>query len=194
MKERFVKSVIYVFVLVLFFSSLMWALRPDPEPIPEPGLLTTYENISFLSPVERVPVVIELPPDEAWDRDNLEVMCLGLNIYHEARGSSLEDQVGTALVVMNRVASERFPNTVCGVVWQSAQFSWTNDGRSDRTHELAAYEQSMMIAVYVWNGFYPDFTHGATHYHTREINPSWGRFGYEQISIGSHIYMKVRDR
>ena len=46
------------------------------------------------------------------------VICLALNTYHEAKNQSLVGQVATAQVVMNRVADDRFPNTLCEVVKQ----------------------------------------------------------------------------
>lgn len=45
-------------------------------------------------------------------------------LHYEARGESYEGKVAVASVVMNRVESSRFPNTVCGVVKQRKQFSW----------------------------------------------------------------------
>ena len=47
-----------------------------------------------------------------------EIACLAVNIYHEDRGESSEGQLAVAFVTLNRVASEAYPNTVCGVVYQ----------------------------------------------------------------------------
>ncbi len=61
-----------------------------------------------------------------------EVFCLAQNIYFEA---SVEHRVGksaVAHVTLNRVDSPRYPDSVCEVVWQDRQFSWTQDGKSDR--------------------------------------------------------------
>ena len=75
-------------------------------------------------------------------------ICLALNTYHEAKNQSLVGQIATAQVVMNRVADDRYPNTVCEVVKQGhtsflkkfnknnairhrCQFSWYCDGKSD---------------------------------------------------------------
>jgi len=53
------------------------------------------------------------------------IECLAKNIYHEARGENLEGQIAVAIVTLNRVKSKHYPNTVCGVVYQYKQFSWT---------------------------------------------------------------------
>ena len=55
-----------------------------------------------------------------------ELLCLALNIYHEARAESKADRKDMGVVTLNRLADERFPDTVCGVVDQPFQFSWTN--------------------------------------------------------------------
>jgi len=51
-------------------------------------------------------------------------LCLSSVIHHEAKGESKEGQIAVANVVMNRVKSGKFPDTVCGVVKQRGQFSW----------------------------------------------------------------------
>ena len=57
-------------------------------------------------------------------RSEESVKCLQLNLYHEARGSSLADQAAVADVVLNRVESNSYPNTVCGVVKQARMSPW----------------------------------------------------------------------
>ena len=53
-----------------------------------------------------------------------ELMCLATNIYFEARGEPEAGQFMVGFVTMNRVYDKRFPNTVCGVVYQPGQFIW----------------------------------------------------------------------
>ena len=62
--------------------------------------------------------------------DDLE--CLVRNVYHESRNQSLLGQAAVAHVTLSRVKSPLYPDSVCGVVWQKGQFSWTEDGKSDR--------------------------------------------------------------
>ena len=50
------------------------------------------------------------------------LMCMAINIYHEARNESVIGQIAVGQVVMNRVADERFPNTVCEVVTQGKHY------------------------------------------------------------------------
>ena len=94
-----------------------------------------------------------------WEAINVAVVCLALNVYHEAKNQPFEGQVAVAQVVLNRVKDERFPNTICEVVeqgpvyesWKTrndptlepvywpeknrCQFSWYCDGKSDKIRE-----------------------------------------------------------
>lgn len=54
-----------------------------------------------------------------------DVDILARNIYFEARGSSVEDQIAVGLTVLNRVHSDKYPNTIAEVVYQPRQYSWT---------------------------------------------------------------------
>ena len=54
------------------------------------------------------------------------LMCMALNIYHEAKNQSMLGQIAVGQVAMNRVADSRFPNTVCEVVKQAVTYKGTN--------------------------------------------------------------------
>ena len=75
--------------------------------------------------------------------------CLALAIYWEARNQPTIGQLAVAQVVVNRVESKRWPSTICDVVWQKKQFSWTHDGKSDRPKEKTAWRKSKMLAALV---------------------------------------------
>src|SRR5882672_3004751 len=55
----------------------------------------------------------------------VNIACLARNVYFEARGEPEAGQYAVAEVTMNRKASGRYPNTVCGVVYERQAFSWT---------------------------------------------------------------------
>ena len=117
------------------------------------------------------------------------IVCLAMNIYHEARGEEFEGQVAVAEVTMNRVASEKFPDTVCDVVWQKNQFSWTNDGRSDKTPETEAYREAVSIATeFVDGGSNLEVGHGALWYHTSAVSPFWADHYRLLGNIGNHYF------
>lgn len=131
-----------------------------------------------------------------------ELHCLAQNIYFEARGESAEGQLAVALVSMNRVDSPRFPNSVCAVVWQPRQFSWTHDGKSDRPKEKMAWRQAMDLARFVYNNYHNlprqrrmifDITHGALHYYApRLAKPYWVKHQEVTRAIGGHVFLRKR--
>ena len=115
--------------------------------------------------------------------------CLALNVYHEARGEPRIDQNAVAHVVINRVESGRFPSTICRVVYQPGQFSWTTRGY--RQNERGAWNRSLQVAEGVLNGSISDPTDGATYFwnHNR-VRPSWTRRLVETLRTSSHAYGK----
>lgn len=138
---------------------------------------------------------IVLPLRHAPDLERDELICLALNVYHEARGSTLLDKIGTAFVAMNRLDKNyRGAETVCEVVWQRKQFSWTHDGKSDIPKESAPWRESQMLAFMVWkssNFDLNDHTEGSTHYVRYDIfdKVSWTKNAKSTVQYGYHIYM-----
>lgn len=113
--------------------------------------------------------------------------CLALNIYFEARGESPDAQRMIAEVVMERVNSPEYPHSVCAVVWQHGQFSWTEDGKSDRPKDTVAWLNAQIIAneTLLFGG---EFRTGATHYATRDITPHWADEMQIVGSYDNHIF------
>lgn len=77
--------------------------------------------------------------------DSQEVLCLAKNIYFESRGESLAGKLAVAKVTLNRTKHEDFPGTVCKVVYQPGQFSWTAKKRHTIT-DYKAWQESLEIA------------------------------------------------
>ena len=132
------------------------------------------------------------------------LVCLALNIYHEARDQPFIGQVAVAQVVMNRVADNRYPDDVCEVVMQGptyswkpdfpvrhrCQFSWYCDGKSDKTPDQTAWKQALVIAQGVHTGNLDDFVEGATHYHATYVLPEWAETKYKTVQIGEHVFYR----
>jgi spore germination cell wall hydrolase CwlJ-like protein len=115
--------------------------------------------------------------------------CLAMNIYFEARGEGVDAQRMVAEVVMERVSQEGYPKTVCGVVWDEGQFSWTSDGLSDKPKDTRAWLQSQIIAndVLLYGG---EFLTGATHYHSTDVHPYWADDMMVMGQYGKHIFYR----
>ena len=132
------------------------------------------------------------------------IVCLALNVYHEAKNQSLAGQIAVAEVVMNRVDDPRYPNNVCDVVKQGltykwkpsvpirnqCQFSWYCDGKSDVAKEKDAWEESISIAKGVYYGYLDAYLEGATHYHAYYVNPSWAETKTYITRIDDHIFYR----
>lgn len=116
------------------------------------------------------------------------VLCLALNIYFEARDQPIDGKLMVAEVTLNRVASEHFPDSVCGVVWQPGAFSWTHDGKSDTPHDLESFADAVIIANEAINNPSTLLGTSATYYHEQSIHPYWADSFVSLGKVGSHIF------
>jgi len=123
-----------------------------------------------------------------------ELHCLALNIYHEARSESDEGKFAVAQVTLNRVRSHRYPDSVCKVVWQRGQFSWTRDGRSDRPRNLRAWEEALWVATTAYDFNPLNMVGRATHYHAVYVRPFWSVAHRRVGRIGQHIFYEAPAR
>jgi len=129
----------------------------------------------------------------------IDVMCLALTIYYEARSEPLRGQYKVAEVVMNRVESDRYPDTICGVMKQDTgplkhdcQFSFYCDGKPERPSEDIPWLFAQIIANDVVRYGIKSNT-GATHYHATYVKPYWKTKLKYLYQIGSHhFYKEVR--
>lgn len=118
--------------------------------------------------------------------------CLKTALYFEARGESIEGQFAVAEVILNRVDSVRYPNTVCGVVQQggarSCQFSFNCDGKAEAMVDPEAEAISGRIARVMLDGAPRNLTDGAMYFHTLGVKPSWSKRFEKTASIGAHLF------
>lgn len=131
----------------------------------------------------------------AADRER-ELKCLAQNIYYEAGYEPFEGKVAVAQVTLNRAESGKFPDDICGVIFQKGviydkvicQFSWYCEQPAIRKPmNPAAYQESMAVAKKVLlEGFRLDGLKNALYYHADYVSPKWGK---EKIAtIGRHIF------
>ena len=119
-------------------------------------------------------------------------MCLAKNIYFEAANQSYMGQQAVAFVTLNRVRSKLYPDSICDVVWQHKQFSWTKDGKSNSPRSVKNFTIALAAAVYVYNNYgrVKDPTRGAIMYHAVYISPYWHHDYKPTVIIGDHIFLK----
>ncbi len=125
-----------------------------------------------------------------------EWQCLAEALYFEARGETVKGQFAVAEVIMNRVDSPNYPDSVCGVVHQgtgrkyACQFTYTCDGHKEVINEPAAYDRVAKVAKLMVNGAPRILTQGATHYHTTAVSPRWARKFPRTARYGVHLFYR----
>ena len=147
-----------------------------------------------------------------------ELYCLSLNAYHEARGVDFDEMLAVSQVVMNRV-DRTMDATVCDVItegpiresWRTrqddtlseeervyfpirhrCQFSWYCDGRSDAVRNLTGWEDAVIAAYLVYNGYGEDRVDGALYYyaHKKIDMPMWAEGMTVTAVLNGHTYLK----
>lgn len=167
--------------------------------------INTYVNLNAYNYTPKItePKVIErydpLPeykaPEFQYDIDYEQLRCLALNVYFEARGESHTGQHAVAWVTFNRVDSEEYPDTICDVVFQDSQFSWTHDGKSDKPKDRLSWKIALYIALNVYKdhirGYYfNDPTKGSTMFHASYADVYWKEDFIETAQIDNHVFYK----
>ena len=148
---------------------------------------------------------------------NTEAYCLAQNILFEASVEPMAGKIAVGLVVLNRVNDNRYPDTVCEVIYQGptyeswktrqnpdladqdriyypvkhrCQFSWYCDGKSDETHASENWYKSQIVALQLLDGKYTDIMEGATHYHATWVSPSWRHELTFIGQVGEHLFYR----
>ena len=104
-------------------------------------------------------------------------------IYAEARGESYTGQVAVGAVILNRVASSAFPNTIAGVIYQKGAFTAVSDGQIN----LEPNKTAMNAASDALNGWDP--TYGCLYYYNPAVATSSWIFGRKTVTtIGKHVF------
>lgn len=112
-----------------------------------------------------------------------DVELLAHCVYGEARGEPYVGKVAVAAVVLNRVKSSSFPNTISGVIYQDGAFTCVSDGQLYLTPDEDAYR----AARDALNGWDP--TYGCLYYYNPATAVSawiWSR--EVRLTIGAHSF------
>ena len=131
--------------------------------------------------------------------DMRNLACLARNVYFEARGEPTAGQLEVAQVTMNRMASGRFSDSVCGVVYQKrwdpirkryvGAFSWTEfDALPAPAGE--DWVRAWDVAETVYYRREAPALENALFYHATYIKPDWARGKKPVARIGNHIFYR----
>jgi spore germination cell wall hydrolase CwlJ-like protein len=161
------------------------SFRPSPE---ETAYHPTTEGLDF-----------RYKGESQAEFEARERRCLSTAIYFEARGEPVRGQIAVGQVILNRVRSPIFPETICGVVYQGqmqkgCQFSFTCDGRTDNPRDDDQWALAQDIAKQIMSGeaWLPEVGY-STFYHANYVSPRWARAMNKIDRIGRHIFYKKRN-
>ena len=159
------------------------------------------KKLIILALLLTVPIVIEA----RYSFKNLtDYQCMVANIFFEARGETIQGMQAVAKVTMNRAKSNRYPSSICAVVFQRKQFSWTHQqswkvinrivtGQVNhlKGKDLQAYTIAQIIAHNAVTGklLVPKLK-DSMYYHATYVNPKWARKMQRVAKVGSHIFYK----
>jgi spore germination cell wall hydrolase CwlJ-like protein len=145
------------------------------------GQASIGTDLHDLTPRHQSPAMVT---DQISGIDHVQLKCLADNMYFEARSEGAVGMLAVAMVTINRVTNENYPDTICEVVHQGkhteswktrkikdlpdelreyvpvtnrCQFSWYCDGVPDIVRNKKLYEQAMYIAEVVLSGFQQNF-------------------------------------
>ena len=135
------------------------------------------------------------------------LLCMALNVFFEARDQPMIGQIAVAETVLNRVHSEKYPDTVCEVVYQGqyyswnpelpirnrCQFSWYCDGKSDIPKDKGAWQTSLTVAHGVLYGYTESVVEDALWYHAYYVIPEWSKSKRKIVRINDHIFYGVKN-
>ena len=150
-------------------------------------LLLSYKTIGIHPPVETFSAK----------------QCLIANIFFESRGESKKGMQAVAAVTMNRVNHKNYPDSVCAVVFQKKQFSWTHEQTSSRILAVLKGDTSWMqlkdrqsykIAVDIVSSprlhYMQLLPKNAVFYHSVKVKPYWVKHKIQVARIGRHVFYR----
>ena len=125
------------------------------------------------------------------------VLCLALAIYYEANTEPYVGKVAVAQVIMNRVKSNLYPDSICEVVEQGSdkgrrkcQFSFMCDGLKEEPVPGKSWDSAVAVAGHVFSGLAPKVVpKNVLHYHSISVLPNWSLSMKRYKTIGRHIFL-----
>lgn len=110
--------------------------------------------------------------------------CLVENIYHEARGESFRGQVLVGKTTLARLEHPAYPDTICKVVYQPKQFSWTAT-KNKAIKDAQALARATEAA---WHALQDKTEHAPLFFHATYVKPSWAKTKQLLVKEGNHVF------
>lgn len=168
---------------ILFLVSVLWSgcLQTGPS------TATSTPRAATPNPAPDLSALGDLGPDGSVTCNGPQsaFQCMMCNCHHETEGESYAGKVAVGKVVMTRVGMDSYPNSVCGVVYQPSQFSWTLSSTKRRERISGESYRNCYRAVQASLAFRG---HYASHFHTPSVSPRWARTCRRLERIDGHIF------
>ena len=160
------------------------------EAVAQAGIQTGEENVETEVPAEETELEPEVVEEEETDILNLEYNDYNVLlkiVEAEAGGENLTGKIMVANVILNRVNSDRFPNTVTEVVYQKSQFSPTIDGR---INTVSISQETLTAVERALSG--EDHSNGALYFRSVHCNSTWFDNRLTRVAEhGNHIFYTI---
>ena len=151
--------------------------------------------------------ILHGPPFKIRDNvvpNNTEYRCLLRAVWHEARGESFKGRLFVSKTILNRTRSERFPQSICKVVYQKYQFSFAHQIPMNKQYvrpktelEKQTFRQVELASfISIWvDRLGVDFTDNSKYYHTTTVRPKWNYSKLEKVqTVGNHVFYKRKEK
>ena len=144
-------------------------------------------------------VTLGVSKASSFDSDN-DLHCLAEVVYFEARGEEFIGQLAVAVVVMNRVNNDKYPDNICDVAHQGlyhkngvpvrhkCSFSYWCDGKKEIITDMDAWLRAIAVTQMVLSGITLESVSDATHYHANYVKPFWSKDAELVDQIGGHKF------
>lgn len=185
-----------------FFAQDAFApIDPTPPQAGDPAVtaLSPGSHSPHVLQIDNGPAALSMPMRGLTFLDQARALqCMTNAIYYEAGNEPEEGQRAVAQVILNRLASGRWPSSICGVIYQGTersdrlcQFTFSCDGSMARTPAAPSWARARRIAARVLSGevFAPAGL--ATFYHTLAVRPPWADRVRPVAVIGAHIFYRL---
>ena len=164
---------------------------------------------AVVQPAEQVPVALPQQPSHASLRAEDAIMtkvlaehrCLSEALYYEARGEGKEGQKAVAEVILRRVQSGKYGNSICSVVYEGAnrsgcQFSFACNGQMAARRSAGAWRNAQALAARILTGEerLRGITGSAMYFHAISVAPGWSNTLTPTAQVGNHIFYSNRRR
>jgi len=175
-------------LFVVLFLALFLGVENDV------GTAQTYKDVNY--EVEKRQLVVKYTREGNWLK---EIQCLARNVHYEARGESRRGQLAVAKVTLNRVESDLFPNSICGVVnegkhndrgYYVCQFSWRCEPWTNPKRTFHNDHPSYQVALDAILGYdnLKMVTEDTYWFHTPAVKPRWRKHKQKLARVDGHIF------